>query len=106
MPELFQGGADGAIELVGTDAFSRHPAGRACRGRTVCFTGMLWDNWTIDEFYPMDCIPNGVPLTAYHGEAVELLVAEFQTSVDDLETGSAVVPWAMCISARNSPGSP
>ena len=89
--ELVPGGADGAIELVGTDALP-DTLRSVRRGGTVCFTGMLSDNWTIPDFYPMDYIPNGVRLTAYHGEAVELPAHEFQHFIDDLESGLATVP--------------
>jgi len=89
--DIMPGGVDGAIELVGTDALP-DTLRSVRRGGTVCFTGMLSDNWTIPDFYPMDYIPNGVRLTAYHGEAVELPAAEFQRFVDDLESGSAAVP--------------
>jgi NADPH:quinone reductase-like Zn-dependent oxidoreductase len=40
----------------------------------------------------MDYIPNGVRLTAHHGEAVELAAEELQRFIDDLESGLAVVP--------------
>ena len=48
------------------------PCERFAAGGTVCFTGMLSDQWTIPEFYPMDWLPNGVRLTAYSGEAADL----------------------------------
>ena len=35
----------------------------------VCFTGMLSNQWTVPDFYPIDYIPTGVRLTAYGGEA-------------------------------------
>ena len=59
-------GVDGAVELVGVNVM--HDTLRAVRtGGTVCFTGMLSDQWTIPDFYPMDWLPNGVRLTAYSG---------------------------------------
>lgn len=46
-------GVDGAVELVGVNVM--RDTLRAVRtGSTVCFTGMLPDQWTIREFDPMD----------------------------------------------------
>jgi Zinc-binding dehydrogenase len=58
MRDLVPDGVDGAVELVGVNVL--RDTLRATRsGGTVCFTGMLSDNWTIDAFYPMDWLPNG-----------------------------------------------
>lgn len=84
-------GVDGAIELVGVEVM--HDTLRATRqGGTVCFTGMLSDQWTIPEFYPMDWLPNGVRLTAYSGEADGLPAPVLQEYLDAVGTGAAPVP--------------
>lgn len=89
--KIFPDGVDGAVELVGTNTLP--DTLRATRpGGTVCFTGMLSDAWTIPDFYPMDYIPNGVRLTAYHGEASDLPPAALQTFLDDVAAGRARVP--------------
>jgi NADPH2:quinone reductase len=89
--EIFPDGVDGAIELVGVNVM--FDTLRAVRtGGTVCFTGMLSDNWTIPEFYPMAWLPNGVRLTAYSGEASDLPAPELQSFLDDVATGTARVP--------------
>jgi len=85
------GGVDGAVELVGVNVM--RDTLRAVRtGGTVCFTGMLSDQWTIPEFYPMDWLPNGVRLTAYSGEASDLPAAELQGFLDAVSAGDAVIP--------------
>ncbi|MGP3535347.1 zinc-binding dehydrogenase [Microbacterium sp. RD1] len=84
-------GVDGAVELVGVDAL-RDTLRAVRRGGTVCFTGMLSDEWTIPEFYPMDWLPNGVRLTAYAGEADDLATADLQEFLDAVADGSAKVP--------------
>jgi len=85
------GGVDGAIELVGVNVMK--DTLRAVRaGGTVCFTGMLSDQWTIKEFYPMDWLPNGVRLTAYSGEAADLPAATLQSFLDSVADGRATVP--------------
>ncbi|MGA1838080.1 zinc-binding alcohol dehydrogenase family protein [Herbiconiux sp. 11R-BC] len=89
--ELVPGGVDGAIELVGVNVM-RDTLRATRQGGTVCFTGMLSDEWTIPEFYPMDWLPNGVRLTAYSGEAEGLPAAVLQDYLDAVADGSAVVP--------------
>ena len=88
---LAPSGADGAVELVGVNVM--RDTLRAVRsGGTVCFTGMLSDQWTIPEFYPMDWLPNGVRLTSYSGEAADLPADTLQRFLDDVAAGRAVVP--------------
>lgn len=89
--ELHPDGADGAVELVGVNVL--RDTLRAVRsGGTVCFTGMLSDEWTIPEFYPMDWLPNGVRLTAYSGEAADLPASVLQEFLDAVADGRARVP--------------
>jgi NADPH:quinone reductase-like Zn-dependent oxidoreductase len=89
--DIVPGGVDGAVELVGVDVM-RDTLRSVRTGGTVCFTGMLSDNWTIPEFYPMDWLPNGVRLTAYSGEATGLPAAELQGFLDAVAAGTARVP--------------
>ena len=84
-------GVDGAVELVGTNVM-RDTLLSVRQGGTVCFTGMLSDEWTIQEFYPMSWLPNGVRLTAYSGEASDLSPAELQAFIDAVAGGHARVP--------------
>ena len=63
--ELIAGGVDGAVELVGANVLQ--DTLRAVRpGGTVCFTGMLSDDWTIHRL-----LPDG--LAAQRGPADRLL---------------------------------
>ncbi len=89
--DLVPGGVDGAVELVGVNVL--RDTLRATRsGGTVCFTGMLSDEWTIHDFYPMEWLPNGVRLTAYSGEASDLSAETLQGFLDAVAAGRAVVP--------------
>jgi len=89
--QLVPSGVDGAVELVGVNVM--RDTLRAVRGGgVVCFTGMLSDQWTIPEFYPMDWLPNGVRLTAYSGEASDLPAPALQNFLDAVAEGKAVVP--------------
>jgi NADPH2:quinone reductase len=88
---VFPEGVDAAVELVGVDVMK--DTLRSVRtGGTVCFTGMLSDQWTIPDFYPMDWLPNGVRLTAYSGEASDLPAPELQAFLDAVADGRARVP--------------
>jgi NADPH2:quinone reductase len=89
--DIVPGGVDGAVELVGVNVM-RDTLRSVRTGGTVCFTGMLSDQWTIPEFYPMDWLPNGVRLTAYSGEAADLTAAELQGFLDAVAAGHARVP--------------
>lgn len=84
-------GLDGAIELVGANVM-RDTLRSVRPGGTVCFTGMLSDQWTIPDFYPMDWLPNGVRLTAYSGEAADLTSSTLQEFLDAVRDGRATVP--------------
>lgn len=84
-------GVDGAVELVGVNTL-RDTLDAVRSGGTVCFTGMLSDQWTIQEFYPMDWLPNGVRLTAYSGEAADLTPEVLQAFLDAVDAGEATIP--------------
>jgi NADPH:quinone reductase-like Zn-dependent oxidoreductase len=84
-------GVDGAIELVGTPTLPDTLRATRVHG-TVCFTGMLSDEWTVKDFYPIDYLPQGVRLTAYSGDAANLPGSVLQGFLDDVANGSAIVP--------------
>ncbi len=86
-------GVHGAIELVGTGTLPDTLRATRTRG-TVCFTGMLANEWTIPQFYPMDVIPQGVRLTAYAGEAHNLTPQVLQEFLDDVAAQRVRVPLA------------
>ncbi|WP_328525050.1 zinc-binding alcohol dehydrogenase family protein [Kribbella sp. NBC_00359] len=84
--EILPGGVNAGLELVGTNVLPDTLKATAVHG-TVCFTGMLSDNWTIPDFYPIGYLPNGVRLTAYGGESSDLPPAAFQRYVDLVAEG-------------------
>jgi NADPH2:quinone reductase len=91
--EAVPGGVDVAVELVGTNTL-RDTVLSVRRGGTVCFTGMLSDQWTVQDFYPIDFLPNTVRLSAYSGEASDLPAEVLQAFLDDVAEGTATVPVA------------
>lgn len=79
-------GVDGAIELIGAPTLA--DTLRCTRvGGTTCFTGMLSNQWIIEQFYPIDFIPSGVRLTAYGGAANDLPSAVLNEVADAIHRG-------------------
>lgn len=88
---ILPGGVDTALELVGTPTLPDTLRATRVHG-VVCFTGMLSNEWTVKDFYPIDYLPKGVRLTAYSGEAADLPAHVLQDFLDDVAAGHAVVP--------------
>ena len=89
--DIVPNGVDAALELVGTPTLPDTLAATRLHG-VVCFTGMLSNQWTVRDFYPIDYIPRGVRLTAYTGEAADLPANVLQDFLDAVAAGDAVVP--------------
>ncbi|MEU4254386.1 zinc-binding alcohol dehydrogenase family protein [Amycolatopsis sp. NPDC026612] len=81
-------GVDAALELVGTPTLPDTLKATRVHG-TVCFTGMLSNQWTISNFYPIGYLPAGVRLTAYGGEADDLPASVLQRHLDRIADGEA-----------------
>jgi NADPH:quinone reductase-like Zn-dependent oxidoreductase len=84
-------GVDAAIELVGTNTLPDTLRATAVHG-VVCFTGMLSNQWTVADFYPIEYIPSGVRLTAYGGDATDLPADVLQAYLDAVAEGRLTVP--------------
>src|SRR3954453_3376945 len=89
--EILRPGVDTALELVGTPTLPDTLHSTRQHG-VVCFTGMLSNVWTVRDFYPIDYLPRGVRLTAYHGEADDLPQPVLQEFLDAVAAGRTVVP--------------
>ncbi len=87
----FPAGVDVALELIGTPTLPDTLRATRVHG-VVCFTGMLSNQWTVRDFYPIDYLPRGVRLTAYGGDATDLPVGVLQGFLDAVAAGEAVVP--------------
>ncbi len=88
---IHPGGVDSALELIGTPTLPDTLRATRVHG-VVCFTGMLSNEWVVKDFYPIDYLPSGVRLTAYHGEASDLPPAVLQGYLDDVAAGRAIIP--------------
>jgi NADPH:quinone reductase-like Zn-dependent oxidoreductase len=91
--EIVPDGVDDALELIGTPTLPDTLRATRVHG-VVCFTGMLSNQWTVRDFYPIDYLPRGVRLTAYGGDASDLPSEVLQQFLDDVAAGSARVPVA------------
>ncbi len=84
-------GVDAALELVGTPTLPDTLRATCVHG-VVCFTGMLSNQWTVPDFYPIDYLPRGVRLTAYGGGAADLPADVLQSFLDAVDVGRLTVP--------------
>jgi NADPH:quinone reductase len=84
-------GVDAALELIGTPTLPDTLRATRVHG-VVCFTGMLSNEWTVKDFYPIEYIPRGVRLTAYGGEAADLPATVLQGFIDLVQDGRVAVP--------------
>ncbi len=80
-------GIDAGLELVGAATLSDTLAAMKIHG-TVCFAGMLSNDWIVKDFYPIDYLPKGVRLTAYGGGADDLTVLVLQHFLDRMADGT------------------
>jgi NADPH:quinone reductase-like Zn-dependent oxidoreductase len=88
---LIPDGVDVALELVGTPTLPDTLRSTRVHG-VVCFTGMLSNEWTVPDFYPIGYLPNGVRLSAYGGEAADLPAPVLQSFLDAVAAGRLTVP--------------
>lgn len=88
---ILPAGVDAALELIGTPTLPDTLRAVRVHG-VVCFTGMLSNQWTVKDFYPIDYLPRGVRLTAYSGHAGDLPPEILQGYLDDVAAGRAMVP--------------
>lgn len=84
-------GVDTALELVGTPTLPDTLRATRVHG-VVCFSGMLSNEWTVRDFYPIDYIPRGVRLASYGGDASDLPQRVLQEFLDAVAARDAVVP--------------
>jgi NADPH:quinone reductase-like Zn-dependent oxidoreductase len=89
--EIAPEGVDVALELVGTPTLPDTLRATKVHG-VVCFTGMLSNQWTVRDFYPIGYLPNGVRLTAYGGTATDLPAEVLQSFLDQVAAGRLTVP--------------
>ena len=85
-----EGGADKVLELIGTTTL-KDSLHCAKPGGIVCMTGIVGNQWTFENFAPMDAIPTAVCLTSYAGEAEDFMRMPLQDLVEQVAAGSLQV---------------
>ncbi len=83
---LYPNGVDKVLELIGTRTLKDSLQCIASRG-TVCMTGILGNEWTMEKFSPMGDIPSLGKLTVYMGEAANLKKESLQEFIQIIEKG-------------------
>jgi NADPH:quinone reductase-like Zn-dependent oxidoreductase len=85
--EVFPGGVDKVLELVGVTTLPDSLRCAKPRG-IVCMTGMVGNKWSFDNFSPMEEIPTAVGLTTYSGGAEDFMLTPLQQLAEQIAAGS------------------
>jgi NADPH:quinone reductase-like Zn-dependent oxidoreductase len=85
------GGADKVLELIGTTTL-KDSLHCAKQGGIVCMTGMVGNQWSFENFAPMEVIPTSVALTTYAGEAEDFMRMPLEDLVEQIAAGDLQVP--------------
>jgi NADPH:quinone reductase-like Zn-dependent oxidoreductase len=80
------GGADKVLELIGTTTL-KDSLHCARQGGIVCMTGIVGNQWSFDNFAPMEVIPTAVSLTSYAGEADDFMRMPLDELVEQIAAG-------------------
>ena len=89
--EVCAGGADKVLELVGTTSL-RDSLRCAKPGGIVCMTGIVGNEWSFDDFRPMEAIPTAVCLTTYSGGPEEFMQMPLDDLASEVAAGKLRVP--------------
>src|SRR5215469_17009090 len=84
--EVFPGGVDKVLELIGTTTLGDSLRCAKPRG-IVCMTGMVGNKWSFDDFRPMDMIPSSVCLTIYDGGPDDFMLTPLGELVEQVAAG-------------------
>jgi NADPH:quinone reductase-like Zn-dependent oxidoreductase len=85
--EMYPGGFDKVLELVGTTTL-QDSLRCAKQGGIVCMTGMVGNKWSFDNFSPMEVIPTAVGLTTYAGNSEDFMRTPLQELVKQIAAGT------------------
>jgi NADPH:quinone reductase-like Zn-dependent oxidoreductase len=83
---IYPEGVNNILELVGA-ATLKDSLHCAAAGGIVCMTGMLSEQWSIQDFAPMEFIPAAVRLTIYDSGQLRVDQESFQQFIHDMEAG-------------------
>jgi NADPH:quinone reductase-like Zn-dependent oxidoreductase len=83
-------GVDKVLELIGTTTL-KDSLRCARQGGVVCMTGIVGNQWSFENFAPMDAIPTAVCLTSYAGEAEDFMSMPLENLVEQIAAGTMQV---------------
>ncbi|MCP3712165.1 zinc-binding alcohol dehydrogenase family protein [Paraburkholderia sp. CNPSo 3274] len=89
--EVSPGGVDKVLELIGTSTL-KDSLRCAKQGGVVCMTGIVGNQWSFDNFSPMDVIPSTVRLTIYDGGVNEFMATPYDELLGQVKAGTLRVP--------------
>jgi len=101
--ELYPDGVDAALDLVGTPTLPDTLRPFRVHG-TVCFSGSLSNQWTVQDFAPNEYLPKGVRLAGYFGDAGDLRPS--RRSWTRSPPAGCPSPWTASMTAWNRCGRP
>jgi len=88
--EVFSGGVDKVLELIGTTTLSDSLRCVKQRG-IVCMTGMVGNKWSFDDFSLMEVIPTSVCLTTYDGGPEDFMLTPLDELIEQVAVGTLQV---------------
>jgi NADPH:quinone reductase-like Zn-dependent oxidoreductase len=88
--EVFPGGVDKVLELIGTTTLGDSLRCTKQHG-IVCMTGMVGNKWSFEDFAPMDVIPTAVCLTTYDGGPEVFMAMPLEELVEQIAAGTLKV---------------
>jgi len=89
--QAFPNGVDKVLQLIGATTL-KDSLVFAKQGGLVRMTGIVGDNWSFDNFAPMDVIPTAIGLTIYAGESMDFMRTPFDELIGQIEAGSVACP--------------
>jgi NADPH:quinone reductase-like Zn-dependent oxidoreductase len=88
--EVFPGGVDKVLELIGTTTLGDSLRCAKQRG-IVCMTGIVGNKWSFEDFAPMEVIPTAVCLTTYDGGPEDFMAMPLEELVEQIAAGTLKV---------------
>src|SRR5271156_6072655 len=85
--EVCANGVDKVLELVGTTTLKDSLRCAKQRG-IVCMTGIVGNQWSFENFAPMEAIPTAVSLTTYAGESEDFMRMPLEELVEQIAAGT------------------
>jgi NADPH:quinone reductase-like Zn-dependent oxidoreductase len=88
--QVYPRGVDKVLELIGP-ATLRDSLRCAKQRGIVCMTGTVGNQWSCDDFSPMEVIPTAVSLTTYDGGSEDFMLTPLEELVEQIGAGKLPV---------------